>query len=98
MKTLRLLYAAKTALFRVVPLARDARVPVSLKIVAVAVGVLIVSPIDIFSDIPVLGALDDGALLALLCMWFVRQATKHVERNVTPRSTALAIRSGAAHI
>lgn len=92
MKPLRLLYAARTALFRVIPLVRDARVPLSLKIIAAVIGVLIVSPIDIFSDIPVLGALDDGALLALLCMWFVRQATRHVERNVTPVGSALATR------
>jgi uncharacterized membrane protein YkvA (DUF1232 family) len=38
----------------------------------------VISPIDVFSDIPVLGALDDAALLTLLCMWFVGQASKHV--------------------
>lgn len=90
MKLARLLFTAKTAIFRTLPLVRDARVPLSLKLIAAAVGVLIVSPVDVFSDIPVLGALDDAALLALLCMWFVRQASKHVERNVTPRGEALA--------
>jgi uncharacterized membrane protein YkvA (DUF1232 family) len=93
MKPLRLLYAARTALLRVIPLVRDTRVPLSLKIATAVIGVLIISPIDLFGDIPVLGALDDGALLALLCMWFVRQASKHVERNVTPRPGAvLAVR------
>lgn len=79
MRVLRLLFAAKAAIFRTVPLLRDTRVPLSLKLVAAAIALLVISPIDIFSDIPVLGALDDAALLVLLCMWFVSQAGKHVE-------------------
>ncbi|HEX3370858.1 MAG TPA: YkvA family protein [Candidatus Cybelea sp.] len=79
MRLLRLLFAAKTAIFRTFPLLRDTRVPLSLKLIAAAVGLLVISPVDIFSDIPVLGALDDVALLTLLCMWFVGQAAKHVE-------------------
>jgi uncharacterized membrane protein YkvA (DUF1232 family) len=79
MRLIRLLLAAKTAIFRTVPLMRDTRVPLALKLIAVAIGILVISPIDIFSDIPVLGALDDAALLALLSMWFVGQAAKHVE-------------------
>jgi len=94
MRFLRLLFAAKTAIFRTVPLLRDARVPISLKLLAAAIGLLIISPIDIFGDVPVLGALDDVALLTLLCMWFVTQAAGHVEPvRVRPRSgSELAIR------
>jgi uncharacterized membrane protein YkvA (DUF1232 family) len=76
---MRLFLAAKTAVFRTVPLVRDARVPLSLKLIAAAIALLVISPVDLFSDIPVLGALDDAALLTLLCVWFVRQASKHVE-------------------
>jgi uncharacterized membrane protein YkvA (DUF1232 family) len=79
MRILRLLFAAKTAIFRTVPLLRDARVPLSLKLVAAAMGLLVISPLDLFGDVPVLGALDDAALLTLLCMWFVSQAARHVE-------------------
>ncbi|MGB6522950.1 MAG: hypothetical protein WBE83_14380 [Candidatus Cybelea sp.] len=79
MRLIRLLLAAKSAIFRTVPLMRDTRVPLALKLVAAAIGVLVISPIDIFGDIPVLGALDDAALLAILSMWFVSQAGKHVE-------------------
>ncbi len=94
MRLLRLLFAAKTAIFRTLPLLRDARVPISLKLAAAAIGLLIISPADLFGDIPVLGALDDAALLTLLCMWFVSQAAKHVEPvRVRHRSgSALAIR------
>lgn len=86
-----MLVAAKTAIFRTVPLLRDARVPLSLKLVAAAIGLLVISPIDLFSDIPVLGALDDAALLTLLCMWFVSQASKHVEHPAIRRRPGNAL-------
>jgi uncharacterized membrane protein YkvA (DUF1232 family) len=76
---MRLFLVAKTAVLRTVPLVRDARVPLSLKLIAAVVALLVISPVDIFSDIPVLGALDDAALLTLLCVWFVSQASKHIE-------------------
>ena len=79
MKVLRLLLSAKTSVFRTLPLMRDARVPLMLKIGALALAVLIISPIDLFSDIPGLGLLDDAALLSLLCYWFVRLASRHTE-------------------
>ncbi len=79
MKLIRLLFAAKTAIFRAFPLMVDARVPLPLKLGAAAIGLLVISPIDIFGDIPVLGALDDAVLLTMLCMWFVSRAARHVE-------------------
>lgn len=79
MRLFRLFAAARKALPQVVPLMRDARVPVALKALAGAAAVLIVSPIDIFGDIPVLGALDDAALLTFAAVWFVRLAARHVE-------------------
>ncbi len=92
MRVMRLLLAAKTAIFRTVPLMRDVRVPLSLKLVAAAIGLLVISPVDIFGDIPVLGALDDAALLTLLCMWFVSQAAKHVEPvPVRPRPAGMLV-------
>ena len=92
MRVMRLLLAAKTAIFRTVPLMRDVRVPLSLKLVAAAIGLLVISPVDIFGDIPVLGALDDAALLTLLCMWFVSQAAKHVDPvPVRPRPAGMLV-------
>lgn len=94
MRLLRLLFAAKTAIFRTVPLLRDGRVPLALKLIAAVIALLVISPVDVFGDIPVLGALDDVALLTLLCMWFVSQASKHVEPvPVRPRlGSELAVR------
>lgn len=94
MRLIRLLFAAKTAIFRAVPLLRDTRVPLLLKLVVVSIGLLIISPLDLFGDVPVLGALDDAALLTLLCMWFVSQASRHVEPVPVGRrsGSTLAIR------
>ena len=92
MKLVRLFLAAKTAIFRTVPLMRDSRVPAPLKLIAAALAVLVISPIDLFGDIPVLGALDDVALLTLLCMWFVSQATRHVEPIRVRQRSGTAIR------
>ena len=94
MRIFRLLYAAKSAIFRTGPLMRDERVPLALKAVAVVLAIAVISPIDLLGDIPVLGALDDVALLTLLCMWFVNVAGRHVEPvPVRKRTgTSLAVR------
>ncbi len=92
MKLLRTLAKAKTSLFRVVPLMRDARVPGLLKWGAGAAAVLIVSPLDLFADIPVLGLLDDAALLSVLAVAFVAVASRHTTKLVEARATELAVR------
>jgi uncharacterized membrane protein YkvA (DUF1232 family) len=92
MKLFRTLVRAKTSLFRVVPMLRDARVPGHLKWGAGALAVLIVSPLDLFGDIPVLGLLDDAALLSILAVAFVALATKHTTRTAAALSTELAVR------
>lgn len=66
------------------PLMRDGRVPLAMKCGTGLLALLIISPIDIFGDIPVLGLLDDAVLLALLCSAFVWLATRMLEKNVTP--------------
>ena len=88
----RLLFAAASSVKRAWPLLRDERVPGGLKIVTGVLALLIISPLDVFSDIPVLGLLDDAVLLTLLCMLFVRLATHTVEKNVTPvRNTSIDV-------
>jgi uncharacterized membrane protein YkvA (DUF1232 family) len=81
----RLLLAAGRNYKRMLPLMRDARVPTALKAGTAALGLLILSPLDVFGDIPVLGVLDDAVLLTLLCTLFVWLGTQIVEKNVTPR-------------
>jgi uncharacterized membrane protein YkvA (DUF1232 family) len=50
---------------------RDGRVPGWLKLAGVAGAVLIISPLDLFSDIPLLGPIDDIALLYMLAQMFI---------------------------
>jgi uncharacterized membrane protein YkvA (DUF1232 family) len=56
---------------------RSRRVPLHLKIIAAVLALLIISPLNILGDIPVLGLLDDVALLSILAGWFVSAAAKH---------------------
>lgn len=80
----RLLYSALRNFRRVLPLMRDERVPLQLKLVTAALALLIISPVDLFGDIPILGLFDDAFLLALLCGAFVWLGTRLIEKNVTP--------------
>src|ERR1700733_4273023 len=50
---------------------RDPRVASWMKIGPAAAAVLIISPLDIFSDIPLLGSIDDIALLIMLAQFFI---------------------------
>jgi len=63
---------------------RDERVPIQLKFVTGVLALLIISPLDIFSDIPVLGLFDDAVLITLLCAIFVSLAMRIIEKDVTP--------------
>ena len=64
---------------------RDVRVPLWLKISAVALAVAILSPLDLFGDIPVLGLFDDAALLMLLASGFVMVSQRFIDRLVVVR-------------
>lgn len=88
----RVFFAAVNNFKRALPLIRDSRVPLQLKLAAGFAALLIVSPLDVFSDIPVLGLLDDALLLTLLCWGFVTLATRTIEKNVTPkRENAISV-------
>jgi uncharacterized membrane protein YkvA (DUF1232 family) len=69
-------------------LLRHPAVPLRVKLLAAAGAMLILSPIDLFGDIPVLGLFSDSVLLALLLAWFVRTGTCGMEAgplvDVTP--------------
>jgi uncharacterized membrane protein YkvA (DUF1232 family) len=56
---------------------RSPRVPLHLKIIAGALALLIISPLNILGDIPLLGLFDDVALLGILAGWFVAAAARH---------------------
>lgn len=52
-------------------LMRHPSVPVHLKVIAAGLALLILSPLNLLGDIPLLGLFDDVALLGLLAGWFV---------------------------
>ncbi len=82
--TPRLLFFAARNWKRVLPLMQDERVPLALKAGTALLGVLIISPLDVFGDIPVLGFLDDAVLLTMLASAFVFAATRLVQQRVSP--------------
>lgn len=78
MKIFRTFSAARKELPRLLPLLRDSRVPMGAKIAAGLGAAFIISPLNILGDIPLLGFLDDAALLLFLTHWFVRYAESHL--------------------
>lgn len=88
MNLLRLAFTLRTSLGRALTLAASPRVPRRLKIIAVAAAIFIISPLNILGDIPLLGIVDDVALLGLLLNWFVRAAERH--ENTVDGSADLA--------
>ena len=70
----KLLMTSRQNLGRAIALVQDVRVPLRLKLMALAAALFIISPLNILGDIPLLGIVDDAALLALLLGWFVRSA------------------------
>ena len=91
MALLRLLLTSRRTLARAYAFARDARVPRRLKFLTLVGAVFILSPLNILGDIPLLGILDDAALLALLLAWFVRAAAPWTAEPAA--QTAIAERS-----
>ena len=79
MSLLRFVSATRRALPQVLPLLRDFRVPLWLKLACAGAALLIVSPLDLFGDIPGLGVLDDALLLALVVNGFVSVASKFAQ-------------------
>lgn len=93
---LKSLWMARRYLARLVRLFLDNRVSLGLKVATVAAACAILSPFDLMGDIPLVGVVDDVALLSLLAMLFVRlcppevraeyfgEARRRSPKNVTP--------------
>lgn len=63
----------------------DPRVSPLLKFGALASALVVISPVDLFGDIPVLGPIDDLALLMLIVNVFVRLAPAALVREHSAR-------------
>ncbi len=75
MNILRMIGTA-TEVPRLVPLMRDVRVPLWSKIATAVVALLVISPLNIFGDIPVLGFIDDATMLLFVVHVFVNFAER----------------------
>jgi uncharacterized membrane protein YkvA (DUF1232 family) len=68
---------------------RSAAVPLHLKLIAGVLALLILSPVNLLGDIPLIGLLDDVALLSILAGWFVSAAARYealapIEGEIVP--------------
>ena len=82
-----MLAVAQRELPRVAPLMRDRGVPLWMKLAALLAIVFVISPLNILGDVPLLGFLDDAALIALVLHQFVRLA----ERAGSPRPVGRSV-------
>jgi uncharacterized membrane protein YkvA (DUF1232 family) len=94
---MKALWALRRQAARVGRLFLDQRVPLSLKMLTGFGALLIISPVDLLGDIPVLGMVDDTLLLVALAWLFVRFCPPAVVaeysaaaaagrlKNITPR-------------
>ena len=70
-------------------LARDPRVPMQQKLVLGALGAYLAFPIDIIPDfIPVIGQMDDIAVLLFTLDWFIKHAPPEVVQEHMTRIAA----------
>ena len=63
-------------------LMRHPEVQLHLKLIAGALALLILSPLNLLGDIPLLGLFDDVALLALLAGWFTGAAQPYAALTI----------------
>lgn len=78
MNILRLLSTAVSEVPRLVPLVKDERVPLWSKVLLGVVALLVISPLNLFGDIPGLGFIDDATLLLFVVHVFVNFAEKRL--------------------
>jgi uncharacterized membrane protein YkvA (DUF1232 family) len=78
MRLIRLLTTSRRSLVRLPGLLLSAAVPLRYKLLVVGLALLILSPLNIFGDVPFLGILDDVVLFGLLLDWFVRTAERAI--------------------
>ncbi|GAC1572250.1 MAG: hypothetical protein NVS3B7_02830 [Candidatus Elarobacter sp.] len=90
MGLIKLLFTSRATLVRAYALARDARVPVHLKLLALLGGVLIVSPLNVLEFIPIVGIVDDVVLFGFLLSWFVRVAERSLIEEARPGAGTIA--------
>ncbi len=79
MKWLRLfrLFRIRASLMAAYRMMRNPVVPLHLKLIALGLALLILSPLNILGYLPFLGLVDDIALMSILASWFVRAGARY---------------------
>ncbi|HYZ15125.1 MAG TPA: hypothetical protein VE591_01940, partial [Candidatus Acidoferrum sp.] len=78
MRLIRLFTTSRRSLVRLPGLLLSDAVPLRYKLLVVGLALLIISPLNIFGDIPFFGIVDDVVLFGLLLDWFVRNAERSI--------------------
>jgi uncharacterized membrane protein YkvA (DUF1232 family) len=73
----RLVFALRKIAFAALAAFADRRVPVRLKLLAAAAALLVMSPLNVLGDIPLLGIIDDAGLLFWVLTWFTRASAPY---------------------
>ena len=94
---LKALWALRRNAVRVGRLFLDQRVPFSLKALTAAGALVILSPVDLLGDIPVLGMLDDTLLLVLLGWAFLRLCPPGVVAEYQAAAAASRLKDVTPH-
>lgn len=90
---LKFFWGARKYGARIARLFLDGRVSPSLKVFTGLGALLVLSPLDVLSDIPLIGAVDDFALLALLATIFVRCCPPDVVAEYFGRSSGRPLKN-----
>lgn len=89
---LKTLWALRKQAARVGRLFLDQRVPLSLKMLTGFGALLVMSPVDLLGDIPVIGAVDDTLLLVGLAWLFVKLCPPAVVAEYAAAAAAARVR------
>ena len=90
---LKAFWALRKQAVRIGKLFLDQRVPLSLKMMTGIGALLVISPVDLLGDIPVVGAVDDTLLLLGLAWLFVRLCPPGVVAEYASAAAASRLRN-----
>ena len=90
---LKTLWAMRRNVVRIGRLFMDQRVPMSLKALTAVGALVIMSPVDVLGDIPVLGMVDDTLLLVFLGWLFLRLCPPEVVAEYRTAAAAARLKN-----
>ena len=89
----KILWGLRTYGVRLARLFLDRRVSPALKLLTGVGALLVVSPINVLGDIPVIGMIDDALLLTLIALLFVRLCPRDVVADYWDRARSSRLKN-----